>query len=182
MTPLVVLDACSIINFTIIDQAPLLARLLADRGRWTQGVEAEVRRHRDDLPFGSFDDVRSALGSPYEFDAVDDGPKIDVLRRALGGTSRNPLKHYGEAESLHAILSIPELKEAEVLTDDRFAAQLARQRGIRVVTTPGLLKAGWKHGLLACPQPWDLLVDMEARGRWVSVPANHSLICPDGRC
>jgi predicted nucleic acid-binding protein len=178
VTPLVVLDACSIINFAVIDQAPLLTRLLADRGRWTEGVEHEVRRHRDDLPFGCLAEVRSALGTPYEFDSISDGPKIELLRRALGGTSRKPLTHYGEAESIHAVLSLPELKEAEVLTDDDFAAQLARQRGIRVISTPKLLRRSWEEGLLDCPQPFDLLVEMQARGRWLPVPSDHHAICP----
>lgn len=95
MTPLIVLDACSIINFAVIDQAALLARLPADRGRWTEAVEHEVGRHRDDLPFGSLAEVRSALGSPYEFDSISDGHAIELLRRALGGTSRKPLEHFG---------------------------------------------------------------------------------------
>jgi predicted nucleic acid-binding protein len=178
VTPLVLSDTCSLINFAVVGRVLLLADLLAGRGRWTQAVEHEVERHRDVLPRDSLPDVRAALGEPYELTAVRDIVQVEDVRRALGGTSRNPVEHAGEAESIHAILSVPELKGAELLTDDRFAAQVARQRGIRVVTTPALLRAAYHRGILRCPEPYDLLVAMRARDRWVSVPAGHELICP----
>jgi predicted nucleic acid-binding protein len=109
---------------------------------------------------------------------VRDIVQVEDVRRALGGTSRSPVEHAGEAESIHAILSVPELKGAELFTDDRFAAQVARQRGIRVVTTPALLRAAHRRGILRCPEPYDLLVAMRARDRWVTVPPGHEFICP----
>lgn len=104
--------------------------------------------------------------------------RISPERRALGGTSRNPLSHLGEAETIHAVLTVPELMTATVLTDDRFAAHFARQQGIRVINTPTLLREAWQQGRLACPRPYELLVDMRARRRWVVMPADHNGICP----
>lgn len=178
MTPLVIPDTSSLINFAVIDRILLLADLLAGRGRWTQAVAYEVERHRDALPRDSLHDVRAALGEPYELAGVQDIVQVENIRRALGGTSRNPVEHAGEAESIHAILSVPDLKGADMLTDDRFAAQVARQRGIRVVTTPALLRTAHRRGILRCPEPYELLVAMRARDRWVRVPAGHEFICP----
>jgi hypothetical protein len=70
-------------------------------------VHYEVERHRDALPGTCLSDVRSALGRPYEFTDLQDIVQIEDVRRALGGTSRNPLEHMGEAESIHAISARP---------------------------------------------------------------------------
>jgi predicted nucleic acid-binding protein len=178
MTPLVIPDTCSILNFAVIDRVTLLAELLAGRGRWTQAVHHEVHRLRDMVPDGGITELRSVLGRPYELTELHDIVAIENIRRALGGRSREPLQHLGEAEAIHSILTVPDLKDADLFTDDAFAAQVARQRGIRVVTTPALLGQGHRDGLLPCPQPYDLLVAMRARDRWVRVPADHTSICP----
>jgi predicted nucleic acid-binding protein len=178
VTPLVIPDTCSILNFAVIGRVLLLTDLLAGRGRWTQAVRHEVDRHRGVLPGDYLADLRSALGTPLELTSVRDIIQVENVRRALGGTSRNPMAHLGEAESIHAILSVPDLKDAEMLTDDRFAAQVARQRDIRVISTPALLRTAHRKGILRCPEPYDLLVAMRARDRWVSIPPGHESICP----
>lgn len=178
MTPLVILDCCSIINFAVIGRVPLLLEILEERGRWTEAVENETQRRSSNLPMGSFDTVQAGLGAAYQFDAITDIVRIEDIRRALGGTSRNPLEHYGEAETIYAITTLPELKGAAVLTDDSSAAAYARHQGIRVTSTPRLLADAFKRDLLQCPEPYDILVTMQAQGRWVKAPASHQLICP----
>lgn len=130
------------------------------------------------MPIGNLSVVQAELGEPFAFDDLADIIRIEDIRRALGGTSRRPREHYGEAETIFAVVNLPELKNAVVLTDDGNAAGYARAQGIRVMDTPAVLRSAYTQGLLDCPEPFVILQNMEARGRWVLVPPTHLSICP----
>ncbi|QKW36265.1 hypothetical protein HUT06_21345 [Actinomadura sp. NAK00032] len=176
MTPIVLLDTCSIANFGVVHRLPLLMGVLAGQGRWTEAIAWETRKL--ELPMGSLPQLQAALGEPYIFDDLRDIDRIDTIRRALGGTSRKATEHLGEAQTIFAVAHVPELKGARVLTDDANAAQYARSQGIRTMSTHGVLRSAYQQNLLQCPQPFDILIEMQGRGRWVSVPSDHSGICP----
>ena len=69
-------------------------------------------------------------------DSDADRTEVENIRAALGGVSTDPLKHLGEAESIRAIESCADLREAFFLTDDGDAAYLA-DRAESLLGTPG---------------------------------------------
>jgi predicted nucleic acid-binding protein len=175
-----VVDTCTVINFAAINRIPLFNQAMRDRGRCTQAVAEEIRRLSHRIPYQS---ARTALdsgclGEPVELDTDRDRDAVEDIRAALGGVSSNPLKHLGEAESIHAIESRSDLREAIFLTDDRDATYLAGRRGIDVKDTAWLLSDSYAMGDIPCPEPWDLLIAMWEAERGVVLPAGHEAICP----
>lgn len=177
---LVVVDTCSIINFAAINRISLFELAMRDRACWTQAVAGELRR------LSSRSDYRSAqavfdgecLGAPIELGDQGDQEAVEDIRAALGGVASSPLKHLGEAESIHAIESRPELSGAIFLTDDGDATYLAARRGINVKNTAWLMADVYSAGGLRCPEPFDVLVEMWTAHRGVTVPPSHEFICP----
>lgn len=175
-----VVDACSIINFAAINRVPLFETAMRGRGCWTEAVEGEVRmlsaRHEYQSARGLL--ASGCLSDPLELDGYDDTEAVEDIRAALGGVSSAPLKHLGEAESIHVIETRPEFNGAIFLTDDRDATYLARRRGIDVRDTAWLVADAYSAGSMSCPEPFNVLVDMRMAARGVVVPAGHELICP----
>jgi predicted nucleic acid-binding protein len=180
VTLILVTDACSIMNFAAVDRMALLETLLRDRARYTQAVEGELRKYSNTAEFRLLKRLLDEgwLGEAIELDGRNDPREVEKIRAALGGVAAIPLQHMGEAESIRAILTRKELSEAIFLTDDGDAAYLADHRGITVKDTRWLLADAYAMGDVACPEPYDILKEMWAAGRNVSVPDSHKDICP----
>ena len=174
------IDACSIINFAAINRMPLFETAMRGRGRWTQAVEGEVRRSSRGRQYQALralldDDY---LGEAIELDSDEDRAAIQDIRAALGGVAAEPLKHLGEAETIRAIESRPDLGSAIFLTDDRDATYLARNRGIMVKDTVWLMADACSMGDMRCPEPYDVLQEMWEAERGIVLPSGHEAVCP----
>lgn len=106
---------------------------LVVRGRWTQAVQGEIRRWANTLEFRKLSALLEGgwLGEAIELDSDEDLHAVEGIRMALGGIPSAPRQHLGEAESIRAIETRPELKGAIFLTDDGDATYLATRRGRR---------------------------------------------------
>jgi hypothetical protein len=173
-------DACSIINFAAVNRMPLFELSVRGRGRWTQAVAGEVRRLASRAEYRPARALLGGgcLGDPIELDRDEDRESVEDIRAALGGVASAPLKHLGEAESIHAIESRPDLAGAIFLTDDRDAAYLAAIRGIAVKNTTWLITDAYSMGDLQCPEPFNVLVEMWEAERGVALPSSHESVCP----
>ena len=177
---LVVVDACSAMNFAAIDRMPLFETALRARGRWTQAVEGEIHRSSNSLEFRSLKALTTGhwLDEAVELDSDGDLEAVDQIRAALGGVASEPLKHLGEAESIRAIEVRAELRGAIFLTDDGDARYIAEHHGITVKDTRWLVEDAWQMGDIRCPEPYEILVAMWQAGRNVVLPNSHRDICP----
>jgi hypothetical protein len=176
----VVVDACSIMNFAAVNRMPLFETAMRGRGRWTQAVAAEIQRASATLTFQALRTLNAGgwLGEPIELDTSDDLIEVENIRAALGGVSAEPLKHLGEAESIRAIESREELSGAIFLTDDGDATYLAAHRGITAKDTRWLLADACAMMDIVCPEPFDVLTEMWEAGRGVDLPDSHEAVCP----
>jgi len=175
-----VADACSIMNFAPIDRMPLFNTVMRERGRWTQAVEGEIRRAANTLEFRHLSALLRGgwLGDAIEFDSDEDREAVEGIRMALGGVPSAPLRHLGEAESILAIETRPELKGAIFLTDDGDATYLATRRGITVKNTRWLISDAYFMGDLGCPEAYEVLKMMADAARPIVLPGSHRDICP----
>ena len=94
-----VVDACSIMNFAAVNRMPLFETAMRGRGRWTQAVEGEIRRHANTLEFRHLSALLRGgwLGEAIELDSDADRVAVEDIRMALGGIPSEPLRHLGEA-------------------------------------------------------------------------------------
>jgi hypothetical protein len=175
-----VVDACSIMNFAAVDRMGLFQTALRGRGRWTQAVEGEIRRHANTLEFRRLSLLLNGrcFGEAIELDSDDDRNAVEDIRMALGGIPAKPLRHLGEAESIRAIQCRSDLAGAIFVTDDGDATYLARHRGIRVRDTRWLVTEAYSMGDLQCPEPYEILKMMREAERAVDLPGSHKEVCP----
>jgi hypothetical protein len=126
----VVIDACTLWNFAVVERLDLLEVRYAHRGaRWTEAIQLEITRHVKEEPLLRAVLDAQWLGQPM---AITGGPqaliRIERIRRGLLATpSDPPTLHLGEAEVI------------DLLTDDQPAADLASRRGLSVLDTPRVL-------------------------------------------
>jgi hypothetical protein len=175
-----VVDACSIMNFAAVNRMPLFETAMRGRGRWTQAVEGEIRRHANTLEFRHLSALLRGgwLGEAIEFDSDADRVAVEDIRMALGGIPSEPLRHLGEAESMRAIESRADLYGAIFLTDDGDARYLASHRGITVRNTKWLVTDAYSMGDIQCPEPYEILKMMWEANRPIVLPESHKEICP----
>lgn len=173
---LVLFDTTTLSSFAAIDRLDLLATCFVGRAAWTVVVAHELRRGRRHEKY--LRDLNTDwLGLPREPPA---GPEhlsgVQRIRRAISGSTRNSHDSLGEAETIYYIETCA--RGATFITDDRVAGDMAKRRGIRTHNTPWVLGRIHSAGQLTCPEPYELLLAMNANGRHLQVPADHTRICP----
>ncbi|HEX5496704.1 MAG TPA: hypothetical protein VFX70_19255 [Mycobacteriales bacterium] len=101
---------------------------------------------------------------------------VQRIRRAITGSTRDYGDSLGEAETIYYIETCA--PGSMLVTDDRAALDMARNREIRAYNTPWVLGEPYRAGQLTCPEPYDLMLAMNDNGRHVRVPSDHARICP----
>ena len=178
MIDFVVADTCSFLNFAVVHRIDLLLDLYGARITCVEAVHREVLDLSATRP-EILDMVASPwLDDPITFVDQTDIAAIERLRRTvLGGRASRPRQHLGEAQSIHAVLAVPSLAGAILLTDDLTAADYARRRRLRVLDSAEVLSEAYEQDLVGCPEAYEILLAMRAEQRWVRVPATHYLVC-----
>jgi len=175
----VLIDACTLVNFAVVDALWILERRYGGQARWTESVRHEIRRGRRAEPTLQrvLDLENSWLGGPIRLDQSGDEVAVDLIRRGLGGTSAEPMSHLGEAESIRFLERV-DARDRIFVTDDRPAADFLRHRrsGLRVLDAAGVLAEAYAFGEAGCPQAYDLLKAMWEYPRGVRVPP-HREVC-----
>lgn len=177
---LVLFDACSLQNFSVVGALPILEARFGGRAGWTEGVRYEIRRG---LPAeAKLQDVLNLentwLGPAHRLDQPGDDEAVDLIRRGLGGTRSTPLQHLGEAESIR-LLERTAATDRVFVTDDGPAADFARHRPsrIRVLDAAEVLAEAHAFGEIGCPAAYNVVKAMWHYPREVRLPSHHREVC-----
>lgn len=170
MASLVFVDNTVLCNFACMTRLDLLHDWL--RGRWTEAVAYEAHRSASTWPELRRLPQEGWLDEPLEIDRDTDISRVEHLRRfAFGGTDDAPLRHLGEAQTLHVIQHWPDYRGASFASDDAEAVRLARGRGIQCLETIDVVRHVVVDGDLTGRQGYDLLHAMAERDRGLRLPA-----------
>lgn len=162
-------DNTVLINFACIDELGLLEGWLRGRGRWTAAVHFEATRSASYYPPLNAAIAGSWLGEPIE---VPDEGQVDRIRRnVFGGTAAEPLRHLGEAETCHLLMTDSQWHEAWWVSDDRDALEYARRQSILTRETRDIVAELVADGDLSAISGFDLLRRMAAEGRGLRLPS-----------
>ena len=166
----VIVDACTLKNFSVVDRIDILEAYFSGRAWWTEAIAREAGR----LGLPPLDWPGPAM-SPGDDIAALIG--VDEIRRGLGATRADPATlHLGEAEAIYVLeRSHPDWT---FVSDDQPAIDFARRRGLSTLDTEAVLATCYEHGRIGCPEAFDLLTSMAGMGRGVRVPPSHWYVCP----
>lgn len=169
-------DTCTLSSFASVGRLSLLQRSYGHRATWTETVQWEVERGLGREPI--LQDVLDAgwLGEPVEISCSPRALKeISNIQRALGGVSARSTDHLGEAEIIFHLSNVE--TDGVFATDDGFALDLARRRGIRCLESADILAECYAMGDVGCPEAYEVLCAMVDANRGVRLPSTHSDVC-----
>jgi predicted nucleic acid-binding protein len=175
----VIIDACTLWNFAVVERLDLLDARFSHRGvRWTESIQLEIRRHLREEPLLQAVLDSDWLGEPMEIlGSPQVLQRIDRIRRGLQASPTDPpTLHLGEAEVIDLLENVH--PSWVFVTDDGPAGDLAKRRGLSVLDSVGVLADAYASGEIGCPDAYELLLEMAAKGRGVRIPSNHRLVCP----
>lgn len=132
-------DNTVLINFSIIEEMPLLKALLCGKGTWVEAVAAEceqsTRTGLYPVALGTATDMMTEMLFPTQVEMVD----ARTIRNEIASASEPFPKSYGEAQTL-AIITRRNLR-AIVITDDGGVGRYVQENnlGTSVFSTTDLL-------------------------------------------
>lgn len=171
MAEAVFLDNTVLCNFAAVHRLDLLKAFLRGRGRWTEAVAHEARQSARHLPdLGTVDDD-GWLGQPIEVDDPVMVAKVEHLRRdVFGGSSAEPLKHLGEAQTCYLVHEVAQWRGAWWVSDDRDALDFARFQRITTLETIDVVRHLVAGGDLAARPAFEVMQEMASEGRSLRLP------------
>lgn len=107
------------------------------------------------------------LGEPVEIPSNQAAAVERVRIAAFGGTPDRPLKHLGEAETLHLLCEKAEYSSSAWITDDRAAYEFAKSKGVITRSTRDLVEFLLSESELTSEDGYLLLCEIEDAGRYV---------------
>jgi len=169
-------------SFAVVDALGHLGSAVGRQVRWTEAVEAEVKRNT-----GRCFELWNVLSAPWLRRPIRLEGQLAVeavrLRDSLARSSDPPLMHLGEAESIvaatnHATLTNEAEHPVAVFASDDFSARrLGRQRGLEVLATEDLLRVCVEAGTIGCDEALRLHRRMLQAGRSLDVHAGVDRLC-----
>ncbi|HUN36982.1 MAG TPA: hypothetical protein VMU95_33710 [Trebonia sp.] len=156
-------DNTVLINFAIINRMDLLDRLANGNGRWCATVAIECAESAKRPELAALDGAREIFGQPLFPDQAE-LQDTGVLRDQLASPGDRPTQHLGEAETI-AIIKRRQLSRCFFVSDDRSAARLAAQNGIKVVGTWHLLKVAHRKGWVDADTFWGYVLTLKRNSR-----------------
>lgn len=171
MTNFLFPDNTVLCNFAAVERLDLLKSVLAGNGRWTEAVAYEASRSARVLPaLEELIDV-GWLGDAIEIDDESDAQQINRIRRAVfGGTTDQPLKHLGEAQTCFVIKNWSAFSGSWWISDDREALRYARMQGITTRETVDLVSTAVVNGDVGAKDAFELMQQMASKGRVLKLP------------
>jgi len=145
-------DNTVLINFALIARMDLLNRLVNGRGQWVQSIATECARSAQIPGLDALADAWDIFGEPPLPDGAEN-QNIQVLRIELARPGDPFDKNLGEAETL-AIMINRNMYSSLFVTDDGGAAELAKARSLRVLSTCDLLKMAFKVNFIDTDTAW----------------------------
>lgn len=166
----VIVDACTLKNFSVIGRIGVLDQHFAGRARWTDAIQVEAGR----LGVPDLDWLGPAISAADNVEAV---LGILNIRAMLGADSADPpTLHLGEAEAIYVLQH--NHPDWAFVSDDRPAVDLARTLKLAAMESKDVLADCYDNGEVGCPEAFNLLKSMVDAGRGVRVPASHWQVCP----
>lgn len=96
-------------SFAAVHRLDLLKEFFGGRGRCVEAVAYEIERSAQHLPDLTDVVTRAWLGEPIEITSERGQLVVERLRRdVFGGTSAEPLKHLGEAQTSYRLQAMDE--------------------------------------------------------------------------
>ncbi len=164
-------DNTVLCNFAAVHRLDLLQGFLRDRGRWTEAVAHEARQSVRYLPGLATIDSGGWLGEPVQIDDPDAVARVEHLRRdVFGGSSTEPLKHLGEAQTCYLVREVRLWKGAWWVSDDRDAVEFARGQGITTLETVDVVRHLVADGDVSTSSAFDIMRSMVGAGRHLRMP------------
>ena len=144
--------------FALTGHLDLLERRYGGRAHWCVEVQHEVMRGVAAFPALGAIIGAAWLGDPIHSFAVD---RIERTRQHLGGGPSDD-RHRGEA----ATITVAKDNAWIVVTDDADATRVARAEGLQAISTPLILQACVRDGMLTAEEAKELLdVMIDDQGR-----------------
>lgn len=164
-------DNTVLCNFAAVSRLPLLKEVLRDRGRWVEAVAAEAHQSGRYYPELLKIPSEAWLRDPIEIEDENEIAHVEQIRRsALGGSVAEPLKHLGEAQTCHIILTRVEFNTSFWITDDRDAGEYAQFQTITTRDTMDLISEAVADGCCTRNEGFHLLHLMRQQGRHLRIP------------
>ncbi|MDI1460077.1 hypothetical protein QEZ54_03770 [Catellatospora sp. KI3] len=164
MSSLLVLpDNTVLINFALLNRMDLLAKLVKDNGAWCATVASECDQSAKVPGLESLADAHGIFGDPLRPQSPTEHVMTRAFRTRLARPGDGPFRHLGESETL-AIMASRSLRGIFV-SDDRAVSVIAREQGIRIVTTFELLRAACRSGMVDADTAWSYLQRLRQEGR-----------------
>lgn len=132
-------DTTVLMNFAYCDAMDLLARFVADRGRWCASVLAECDHKADEESLPAMRTAHDIFGDPLRPETPTEHLSVTLNREHFLRPGDGPRRHLGESETL-AIIAERGLN-ARFITDDTFVPIRAASQGVKCVTTWDVLRA-----------------------------------------
>ncbi|MGH9224449.1 MAG: hypothetical protein ACRD2W_11875, partial [Acidimicrobiales bacterium] len=182
MTAPIYLDTGVFWSFAIVDGLGHFGAAIGRRVRWTEAVEAEVKRNTSrclelwNVPSSPWLRRPIRLEGRLALEAI-------RLRDSLARSGDSPWMHLGEAESIVAALNHAELTSdqdhavAMFASDDYSARRLGRRQGLEVVDTEDLIRMCVEAGRLSCDEALRLHRKMLQAGRSLDTNAGVDRLC-----
>lgn len=162
-------DNTVLCNFAAVHRLDLLEGLFRERGRWVEAVAYEASQSARHLP--DLGGVSSWMGEPIEIDDDDDAGRIERIRRVVfGGSSSEPLKHLGEAQTCYLLQEKPEWKGSWWVSDDTDAVRYAKQQGLITRETIDIVASVIQDGDLTPEAGFDIMQEMFDQDRHLRMP------------
>ena len=158
-------DNTVLINFAIIEQVPLLEKLLAGKGKWVAAVAAEcelsIRTGLYPAELASVSGMMTETLIPSRSEAID----ARTIRNEIAAPYEPFPKSYGEAQTL-AIITKRDLS-AIVITDDGGVGRYVAENEIEVivVSTTDILAMAVRANLMTQPEGEAHIAKLIAAGR-----------------
>lgn len=163
---LFLVDNTTLVSFALIGHLSELPTILNGRGCICATVEGEAQRHAVVNAADARLQPLSTVGQLLQVETANTSEMVRTqnLRRLLASPGDGRTKHLGEAETL-AIIELRYSCAAVIVTDDYSATRLAKNLGIEVATTLGLLQQGYNSQILTDQQLLTALTTLHKEGR-----------------
>lgn len=165
-------DNTVLCNFACVHQLGLLSRLLDGKGRWVEAVAYECDQSSIHYPDLKTIPVEGWLGDPIEVSDDVDIRQIEGIRKAIfGGSAAQPLRHLGEAQTIHVVGRWTDFADSTWLSDDQESLRVARRQGIAVRETQHLVAEAVQWGFIKTADAgFAMLEQMIAEGQNPALP------------
>jgi hypothetical protein len=164
-------DNTVLCNFAAVNRLDLLKSVLGGRGRWTEAVAYEASQSAAKLPPLLTLPSDGWLDEPIEISDPAEVRTVARIRRVVfGGTTDQPLKHLGEAQTCYVIKNWDAFAGAWWISDDGEAIRYAEFQHITTRETIDIVAIAVADGEISADEAFGLMEQMADADRYLRLP------------